>query len=244
MVKSVHVLAVCTIAAALTAGATAAGAQTPVVFQGLPHTPVGSAALRIDPAQPALEVRNLGAAGEAGVAVGLKNASLWTSRFDFGVQPSLPLVQSWTAMSDGEAISTSVMRQSGNAFQVSAAFTGSTRPTYSAQVYNNGRLVGVAGGIPSGPYVEIPIAWCVFTLIWDCSGNGGFYNGLNGECEWRFTFGTDVPMLLPNGTRVRGNELRLVEEVHPAGHYPYLAFDGIVMRSNAYSFSILAESAR
>lgn len=40
-----------------------------------------------------------------------------------------------------------------------------------------------------------------------------------------------------------GNELRLVEEVAVAGHYPYLTFDAMVMQSNA-DLTVLSESVR
>ena len=53
-----------------------------------------------------------------------------------------------------------------------------------------------------------------------------------------------MPFRLPNGAIVTGNELRLVEEVRPASHYPYLGFDTMMMRSDAPSFAILSESLR
>jgi hypothetical protein len=55
---------------------------------------------------------------------------------------------------------------------------------------------------------------------------------------------TSAPIRLPNGTTVTGNELRLVEEVRPAGHYPYLGFDTMTMQSDARSFELLSESVR
>ena len=66
----------------------------------------------------------------------------------------------------------------------------------------------------------------------------------DGACMVRIVGSRAVPIRLPNGTVVMGNELRLVEEVRPAGHYPYLGFDTMTMRSDAPSFAILSESLR
>jgi hypothetical protein len=43
---------------------------------------------------------------------------------------------------------------------------------------------------------------------------------------------------------VTGTEVRLLEEVNPAGHYPYLSFDGLTLQTNARALTIFAESAR
>ena len=45
-------------------------------------------------------------------------------------------------------------------FEISASFTGGTRPTYSAQVYNDGQLVGAIGGLP--PTARINLAGFTF----------------------------------------------------------------------------------
>jgi hypothetical protein len=78
--------------------------------------------------------------------------------------------------------------------------------------------------------------FCVFTTE--------FHTLFDGACMVKIVGSRAVPIRLPNGTLAVGNELRLVEEVRPAGHYPYLGFDTMTMQSDAPSFAILSESLR
>ena len=219
-----------------------ASAEQSLVFQGLKHTAVGMATLRLDGG--ALVVTTMDPRGRDGVAVALGDATSWTERSRMTAHRALPLMVSWDAMADNVRISSLRMQRTGAFFAFSASFTGGTTVAYSAQVYNDGRLVGAVGGVPTSAHIDVPIAFCAtFSEILDCGGRE-FYNTANGECAWRMSWGPKVPIQLPNGTVVTGNELRMVEEVRPAGHYPYLTFDAIVMRSNAQSISLLSETVR
>jgi hypothetical protein len=247
MSKSLLVLTACSqiaIGAAVTATRASAQSST-VVFQGLTHTAVGSATLRLDAERDALEVNTLDLAGEDGVAVTLKEATSWTARLGTTGSSALPLRLSWSALADGRRISTASMRQDGGGFEVSALFTGATRSTYSAYVYDQGRLVGALGSLPPTAHIVVPISFCqAFSDILECRFTSTFHNSPNSECEWRFAWGQTVVLQLPNGVKVAGNELRLVEEVRPASHYPYLSFDRIVMQGNAPSFAFFSETVR
>jgi hypothetical protein len=150
MPKSIHVLALGSlIATGAIVAATSANAQSPaVVFHGLPHTAVGGATLRLDPARDALDVTPLDPAGGGGVAVALGEATSWTASIGAIPFRAFPLKLSWSAIADGQRISTAVMKQAGESLEVSALFTGAARPAYSAQVYDDGRLVGAIGSLP------------------------------------------------------------------------------------------------
>ena len=56
----------------------------------------------------------------------------------------------------------------------------------------------------------------------------------------------DVAVVIPPGSPFElesneGDEIRLVEEVSTAGHYPYLGFDAVAVRANFGSLVITAE---
>ena len=128
---------------------------------------------------------------------------------------------------------------------MSGVFTGATTtPTFSAQVYNNGRLVGAIGSLPPDGAVDfLPVDFCRAVPEF-CVFTTEFHTLFDGACMVKIVGSRAVPIRLPNGTIVTGNELRLVEEVRPASHYPYLGFDTMTMRSDAPSFAILSESLR
>ena len=246
MSKSFQVLAVWSqIVTGLMVGPVPANAQSSaVVFQGLAHTPVGAATLRLDPNREAFDVSGLGPAGEDGVAVKTAGATSWTARLAAAVPGSLPLSLAWSALADGRRIGSALMQQTGKNFEMSAVFTGATsRPAYSGQVYNNGQLVGAIGGLPPTAHFFMPIDICRKVPEF-CDFTIEFHTLADGACMVKAASPKAGPFRMPNGVIVTGNELRLVEEVHPAGHYPYLTFDKMVMQSNAYSFAIFSESVR
>jgi len=246
MSKSFQVLAASSrVVAVLMAGAALAHAQSPpVVFQGLPHTPVGYAALQLDPARGALDVVGLGSTGKDGVAVRKDGSTSWTARVEVPVAATQLLNLSWSALADGRRIGSGLLRQNGDTLEMSGVFTGATTtPTFSAQVYNNGRLVGAVGSQPPSARVFFPITICTWVPE-QCRIAAEFHTLDDGACMVKIVGSSAVPIRLPNGTIVTGNEVRLVEEVRPAGHYPYLGFDTMVTRSDAPSFAIVAESLR
>jgi hypothetical protein len=242
MSRSFHVIAAFPVVAGLLIGTVPASAQS-VVYQGLVHTPVGAATLRVDTSRDVLEVGALGPAGEDGVAVRTTSATSWTARVRTPVVNGLPLRMSWHAIADGRRIGSGFMRQSGNQFEVTAVFTGATtKPTFSAQVYNDGRLVGVAGG-QSGGGATVPADLCRRVPEF-CDFTGEFHTLLDGACMIKIVGPRPVPIRLPNGAIFTGNELRLIEEVRPGSHYPYLGFDTMTLLSDARSFEISSETLR
>src|SRR6266542_2586612 len=108
--------------AALLSITTCAAAQTtaPVVFEGLRHTPVGSATLLLDTSRHALDVLTADPDGNDGVAVDTGQATNWTASHRASIDPSRPLGMTWTAIADGQAVSTARLRQSGDRFALSA----------------------------------------------------------------------------------------------------------------------------
>jgi hypothetical protein len=225
---------------------TSASAQSPtVVFEGLPHTGVGGATLRLDRGGEALVAGTLNPTGGSGVAIELGEATGWTAEIGAVGYRTLPLNMSWAAYADGQRISTAAMRQTAKGYEISASFTGGSRPTYSAQVYNDGQFVGAIGGLPPTARINLNGFSFCDTLSEICRIRAEFHNVLNSECIWLINTGaTPVSIGLPNGLSLKGNELRLVEEVRPAGHYPYLTFDAIVVQSTAYELAFFSETAR
>ena len=217
-----------------------------VVFEKLTHTPIGGAILRLNTSREALEVLPLDPDGGDGVRVKLPETKSWSARMSASDAHGAPLQANWGAIADGRRISSASMQQTGSQFALRATFTGAIRPTYSAQVFTDGRLSGSLGGVPSGGVsVMVPLSFCsLFPDLFDCGFTIEFHNSTNSECEWRLVFATNIPMTLSNGIVVTGNELRLVEEVKPAGHYPYLTFDAITLRSNSRLLTLFSETVQ
>jgi len=236
--------------AALLSITTCAAAQTtaPVVFEGLRHTPVGSATLLLDTSRHTLDVLTADPDGNDGVAVDTGQATNWTASHRASIDPSRPLGMTWTAIADGQAISTARLRQSGDRFALSARFTGATSPTstYAIHVYDNGRLVGSLGSVPPTAQILVPISLCNLVEFIHCEFVSKFLNDVDLNCGWKFEFSSklSMPIELPNGVRVKGNELLLVEEVRGAGHYPYLNFGGLMLQTNANTLTLFSESVR
>jgi hypothetical protein len=246
MSKTLHVVTIWSrIAIALMLGTTAALAQSsPIVFQGLPHTAVGAATLRLDTARQALEVSGLGPDAADGVAVRREDATSWTAHVSAPIVSGIPLQVSWSAIADGRRIGSGLLQQRGARFEMSGVFTGATlKPTFSAQVYQDGLLVGSLGSLPPTAHVVVPIDICRLVPEF-CEFTTEFHTLFDGACMVKIVGSRAVPILLPNGAVMTGNEVRLVEEVRPGGHYPYLGFDTLVMRSDAPSFDILSETLR
>jgi hypothetical protein len=170
-------------------------------------------------------------------------ATSWTARVEVPAA-GMPLNLSWSALADGRRIGSGLLRQKGDTFEMGGVFTGATTtPTFSAQVYNNGQLVGAVGGQPPDVRLFVPVSICTWVPE-QCRIAIEFQTLDDGACMVRIVGSRAVPIRLPNGAVAMGNELRLVEEVRPAGHYPYLGFDTMTMRSDTPSFAILSESLR
>jgi hypothetical protein len=245
-ILSVALGVICTIGAIGAISTISVSAQTiaPVVYQGLRHTPIGGAALQLDTSRNTLDVNTSDPSGGDGVAVDLDNTTSWSAQLGTSGDPGLSLAMTWHAIADGQRISSAFLRQIDDRFALNARFTGSTASTYAVQVYDNGRLVGALGGVPPTAHVYIP-RWipCEF-LEHGCSFIIRFHNNANHECEWNLASRNAGPITLPNGAQVTGNEVRLIEEVHAGGQYPYLTFDGLTMQTNARVLTLFSESAR
>jgi hypothetical protein len=231
--------------AATTNPVSASAQSLPVIFQGLEHSAVGGATLQVTPDGSALEVTTFDPGGADGVAVALGQAVTWTARL--GSSGARPMNLSFHAMADGRRISSASLIDRGRRFQIQTLFTGATTPTYTATVYRSGRLVGAVGGLPPTAQIWVPESFCdTFGSIGfiACDFVSDFRNSASGECEWRFAWRTVVAIQLPNGAKLAGNEVRLTEEVRAPGHYPYLSFDGMVVRTSARSLTFLSESVR
>jgi hypothetical protein len=226
-----------------------AAGRAGVTFQGFAHTAVGGAVLRIDTATSTLGVATFDPAGGDGVAVGLpQNTTSWTSRLEFGPERGAPMKLTFDAIADSRRISTASMTRTGDALDLTAVFTGGTRPTYTAAVYQDGKLVGALGSLPPTAHVYVPPHPCdtpEFRPFFNCDLYlaAKFRNTANGECVWEFSLDRPVPVRLPNGAVLTGNEVRLVEEVTGPGSYPYPSFNGMVVRTNA-DLTVYSETVR
>jgi hypothetical protein len=247
MSKSQRAVAVCLpigLAGFLAAGAASAGPAA-IVFQGLKHTAVGTAMLRLDAAGAALVVDPMDPAGGDGVAVELGQATSWSARSRVTINRTRPAFLSWNAMADGVRISTSTMRLAGDSFELGASFTGGNRSTYSAQVYKRGQLVGAEGGVPSTAHISVPPSFCdAFSEILECPFTIEFHSTQNTICLWQAVLERLTAFRLPDGTVLTGDEVRLVEEIQPAGRYAYDLFHAIVTLSNVHSIAISSETVR
>jgi hypothetical protein len=229
---------------AVTAGV---AAQTfSVTFRDLAHVRLGGATLALDAREDALVVRTADPRGTDGVRVDLgRGVTSWSARVRPTLSPDQPFSLTLGAIADGQVISRAFVRQTADALEVSAQFTGGTTSTYSAQVYDNGRMVGAVGGLSARARIGLPIDICQAVPEF-CEWGPVFQNTLFGECMWRIgsASGVDAEFALPGGSRIRGDELRLVEEVDPAGHYPYLSFSAITIQTSAPVLTVYSETVR
>ncbi|KFA91651.1 hypothetical protein [Archangium violaceum] len=124
-------------------------AQQCVEADGLNVCAIGEAQLnQIDDSR--IELHNLGDEGKDGAAISLGQATKWTASF---VAPSTADSQrtTFTAVSDGDKISTATARKVGDTREISATFTGSgADTTYTVRAYLQGELQGEVMGVPSG----------------------------------------------------------------------------------------------
>jgi hypothetical protein len=223
------------------------GAQTfSVTFRDLAHAGMGAATLALDPREDTLVVRTVDPRGTDGVRVDLgRGVTSWSARLRPTLSRDVPFNLTLGAIADGQVISRAFVRETADALEVSAQFTGGTTSTYSAQVYNNGRMVGAVGGLTARARIGLPVDICEAVPEF-CEWGPVFQNTVFSECMWRIgsASGVDAEFVLPGGAQLRGDELRLVEEVDPAGHYPYLSFSAITIQTSAPTLTLYSESAR
>lgn len=225
--------------------ATPAAAADCVKFQGLKHCALGTATLTLggQEGEP-LKVDVADPNGGDGVAIDLGGAATsWSAVYNWRSEPGDSLVS--TAIADGQAVSQSVVVETSRDFRIIASFTGSSSSsTYSAFVYRDGRLVGGVGGLTGvEPAILERLDYCdLYPDSRLCRWIEDFRNTSLGECEWAYRFGSDRGIQLPDGQRLVGDELRLLEELDPQGHYPYVSFDSMELTTSGDGLRIEAES--
>lgn len=229
----------------LTVAAAPAAAADCVVFEGFKHCALGTADLDLVNQGAALRVSTFDPNGGDGVAVDLgSGVTSWNALYNWRSAPgdSLDVL----AISNGLIVSRSTVVETSKNFQISAEFTGSSSTgTHSAFVYRDGQLVGSVGGLTTFPPVVLePIDFCdLHPNAPLCDWLEGFRNTALGECEWSYRFGSNRTFELPGGQRLVGDELRLLEELDPRGHYPYVSFDEMQLTTSGDGLQIRAESA-
>jgi hypothetical protein len=229
---------------------------TCVDYQGISNCGLGAAVLT--PSRDgSLDVTGLRTAGRDGVAFQLPEVT----SFDVtGTRERSSTGSVLTrAISDGKVTSTMTVRDTIDGFTVSGTFTGNTGATYNAELYNRGQRVGTVAGIKSGEglsaswvdpevarariRIRIRIGFVVITIT---IGLAATEAPTEGACVWDYGLPEDTQATtkLADGTPVTFDRVRLVENVDPAGSYPYLSFDRIDYTSSDGGFRIDGEHAQ
>lgn len=125
-------------------------AQDCVSAFDMEHCPLGSATLDVTPDGQGLEVTGLGPDGESGVSSHFEPTTFWSARTLFiGDSSEAPSVH-LASISGGAATSHLSLESDGEAYYLSASFTGQAQDsTYSMLVYLDGVLQGGVGGVSS-----------------------------------------------------------------------------------------------
>ena len=232
-------LAVAT-AAWLATTESASAASECVGFAGLVHCTVGDASLSVDEA--GLSVHRTSDSNKAGVAIRVPDVQSWRARVWFEPSQSDDTVLFADSLADGVVTSRARIKAVDQGLLFSAAFTGSDQDrTYRADVVLDGVVQASQGGLPSGldPNAlvlgvihEYDVTWEEFSVM------------SNGACQWGFGFSGGGSFELPGGQTAVGNEIRLTEEVDPAGGYPYTTFDALVFRGTFDELGFASESVQ
>ncbi|HZI07501.1 MAG TPA: hypothetical protein VEZ71_26020 [Archangium sp.] len=124
-------------------------AQQCVKSDGLGVCAIGKAQLKpLD--ESSVLLTNLGDSGTDGAAISLGQATDWTAAYETSSQEDAQQT-TFTAVSDGAAISTTTSVKRGDAREISATFTGSgADSTYTLQAYRQGELQAEVRGIRNG----------------------------------------------------------------------------------------------
>jgi hypothetical protein len=237
--RGIGILAVAA-TAALAASPSAGASAKCVDFDGLRHCAVGGATLELTK-QSSLIVHNAGGDIKAGLSIDVPDVRAWHGHTSIDFAGGANDVFKADSISDGVVTSRAQIKRNGQRFQFTAAFTGSVENrAYRVDVLLNGAQQGVAENVPSGldggaattgAYIEYDMD--VFDFIVQP----------NGACQWDMHFSTagGHPITLPNGLVVMGDEIRMTEQVKPAGAYPYTTFDGLVFQGNFRALDFASE---
>lgn len=239
----------------LLAAAPPAAAEDCVTFDGVEHCALGQSTLVLTP--DGLSVEGIGDAPENGVALAFADATSWRAEADARGNREGTARLRTAAIADGITTSTATFRQNQGRFELSATFTGAGEgSTYSALVFDDGVFQGGTGGLgngqaaayvayndPANPWDILPMDdWWDWPWWWPWGGWGFNIRAVDQACQWTVQFEEAVSLHLANGTRVMGDEIRLVEEVRESGGYVYLSFDGITVHGALDALTFTSES--
>lgn len=237
-----------------------AQAQDCVPYLGIDHCPVGLATLTAE--ADGLRVSGVGPDGQDGVASHFDPTTFWNARLELPAGPDTNQTTHLSAISAGEVTSELQITPEDGRLRLEATFTGdSETSTYSVLIYDDAILQGSLGGFSGEPrdnelsgkasganrlttrvalYVDGIYMGQIRDPFWWPWISFGI--NFNGGCVWGMQVADDTTFDLPDGNQVVGDEVRFVEDVGGASHYPYLSFEAIETRSTA-DFTVTDELA-
>lgn len=217
-----------------------------VSFDGLRHCPVAGAVLELS-SQGELTVHNQESQPTAGVSIAMPDVRSWEGEMTMALAAGVSKVFRADSTSDGVVTSRAQVKRSGKDLLFTSAFTGSVEQrAYRVDVLLDGVQLASVTDVPSGLDVAKSTSvtgWPEVSASRSYNYNSEFIIMPNGACQWAFRFDADAhPVTLPDGRKVMGNEIRMTEQVNPAGAYPYTTFDGLVFLGNFVSLDFASES--
>ncbi|MEO1367446.1 MAG: hypothetical protein AAFX50_09730 [Acidobacteriota bacterium] len=243
-------------AAALVLASSSSASTQCVRFDGIDHCAIGSAQLQLAGDGQFLAVRKLGRAGDDGVSSHFKGATTWRADMTMA-GGDLGDVASFNAISNGFLTASARLTLEPEGLVARASFTGADRPSaYTLEVLRDGVVVAAFPGQTTASSVVLgpvdpnfpPISPIPFPIPspwpWPWPPRPTFELLATGNCAWGFQFDTDVTVQPAGRARaaVKGDEIRMVENLPGPGHYPYADFDTIETRTNGGILVITGES--
>jgi hypothetical protein len=234
-----------------------------VTFSGMKHCSLGAAELTVEGKE--LHVASPNASERDGVAISTEGSIFWSA--GMRSEPSGKEVEQTvlTGESEGSPASTATFRTEAERTDISATFTAATQETstYTAAIYDGGRLVASVSNIRSGDVAVRQFGPVIRTntspgcttqsysqCMQDCRRQGNYLCGYCsvpcvrtfdrdevGGCRWTVQVQRASFSLTANrmaeGETVEGDTVVLTEEIVPGGSYPYLNFDRILVETTA-----------
>ncbi|MEO1082987.1 MAG: hypothetical protein AAFY88_01960 [Acidobacteriota bacterium] len=242
-------------AALVLAGSSSAATQC-ARFDKIDHCAIGKATLQLANDGQFLAVSNLGQAGDDGVSSHFKGATTWKADMTMA-GGYLGNVATFNAISNGFLTASAKLTLEPEGLVARASFTGADRPSaYTLEVLRDGVVVASFPGQTTASSVVLapvdphfpPISPIPFPIPspwpWPCPPRPTFELLAAGNCAWGFNFDSEVTVQPAGRARaaVKGDEIRMVEDVPGPGHYPYTDFDTIETRTNGGILVITGES--
>lgn len=215
-------------------------------FEGIEHCAIGKASLSTT--SSGLEVTGFGGSGSDGVDIRLDGATSWEIGTDILSEDASTSTLVVTALASGSPNSQMRVVDSGSQMEISTRFTGGgPDATYSAHVYQDGVYQGGLGGISFASSIRVTLPPLYPPPVRPrrppIRGTGFGIVAQTGGCFHTADFSTSL-VQLPDGQRIQGDRLELVEEVTRAGSYPYLSFDAIRVTGTVESLTITSETVK